>query len=92
MEYNIEEMKSSDWEQVKNIYLEGIETNVATFQTETPAWEDWNKGHLASCRLVARSADNIFGWTVLSPSSSRCCYRGVAEISIYVDKNIKVRV
>ena len=30
MEYNIEEMKSSDWEQVKNVYLEGIKTNVGS--------------------------------------------------------------
>lgn len=89
MEYNIEAMKSSDWEQVKDIYLKGIKTNVATFQTEAPAWEDWNKGHLASCRLVARSENNVLGWIALGPSSSRCCYRGVAEVSIYVDEKYK---
>ncbi|MEW9095454.1 MAG: N-acetyltransferase family protein [Clostridiaceae bacterium] len=84
MEYVIEEMKSSDWEQVKNIYLEGIKTGTATFQTEAATWENWDKGHLNSCRLVARSSNDILGWVALSPTSSRCVYFGVAEVSIYI--------
>jgi len=51
MEYKIEEMKESDWEQVSNIYLEGIKTRLATFQTEVPTWEDWDKGHIKCCRF-----------------------------------------
>ena len=26
----------------------------------------------------------VLGWTALSPVSSRCVYRGVAEVSVYV--------
>lgn len=89
MEYKIEEMKSSDWEQVKNIYMEGIETGIATFQTGVPAFENWNIGHLDSCRLVARSEDNILGWAALSPTSSRSCYSGVVEVSLYIDKKYR---
>jgi len=89
MEYIIEEMKSSDWEQVKAIYLAGIKTGLATFQTGAPAWEDWDKGHLQTCRLVARSANGIAGWAALSPTSSRECYRGVVEVSIYVGEKYK---
>lgn len=89
MKYNIEAMKSSDWEQVKNIYSEGIKTGIATFQTEVPIWENWDKGHLNSCRLVARSADDILGWIALSPTSSRNCYSGVVEVSIYVSEKYK---
>lgn len=89
MEYNIDIMKASDWEQVKDIYLEGIMTGLATFQTEAPAWEDWDKGHLNSCRLVARSKKGVLGWVALSPTSSRDCYRGVVEVSIYVDEKHK---
>lgn len=89
MEYEIEEMKSSDWEQVKNIYLEGINTKIATFQTEAPTWEEWNNGHISSCRLVARSQNDILGWVALSPTSSRYCYRGVVEVSIYIGRNYK---
>lgn len=36
-------MKASDWEQVANIYLEGIKTGIATFQTEVPTFESWSK-------------------------------------------------
>lgn len=91
MEYKIEEMKSSDWEQVKNIYLEGIKTGIATFQTECniPTFETWNNDHINSCRLVARSENNILGWAALSPTSSRCVYSGVAEVSIYIGVKYK---
>lgn len=89
MEYKIEEIKSSDWEQVKNIYLEGIKTGIATFQAEAPTYDDWNKSHLESCRLVARLEDNILGWAALSPTSSRACYSGVVEVSLYVSKKYR---
>lgn len=89
MEYTIEEMKESDWEQVSNIYLNGIKTRIATFQTEAPAWEDWDKGHIKSCRFVAKHMDKVLGWAALSPVSSRCVYKGVAEVSIYIGEECK---
>lgn len=89
MEYTIEEMKESDWEQVSSIYLDGIKTGIATFQTEAPSWEDWDKGHIRSCRLVAKSRNKVLGWAALSPTSSRCVYKGVAEVSIYIGKECK---
>jgi len=84
MNYKIDEMVKTDWQQVSNIYLEGIKTGKATFQTEVPTWENWNSGHLNSCRLVARLGNNVLGWGALSPTSSRCVYSGVAEVSIYI--------
>ena len=84
MDYKIDEMSQDDWEQVADIYLEGINTGKATFQTEVPTWKDWNNGHVNSCRLVIRSGNNVLGWGALSPTSSRCVYAGVAEVSIYM--------
>lgn len=89
MNYVIDEMKQDDWEQVSRIYLEGIKTGKATFQTEIPAFEEWNKGHISSCRLVARAGNEILGWTALSPTSSRCVYKGVAEVSIYIGEKFR---
>lgn len=89
MNYIIDEMKAEDWKQVSNIYLEGIKTEVATFQTEVPNWEDWNNGHIKSCRLVIRSGDLVLGWAALSATSSRCVYKGVAEVSIYIGEKYK---
>jgi L-amino acid N-acyltransferase YncA len=39
--------------------------------------------------LVARSENNVLGWAALSPTSSRDCYRGVVEVSIYVGNKYK---
>ncbi len=38
---------------VKQIYLEGIATGNATFETEAPSWDKWNAGHTEHSRLVA---------------------------------------
>jgi L-amino acid N-acyltransferase YncA len=78
----VDEMTKEDWEQVREIYLEGN----ATFQEEAPSWEDWNSDHILECRLVARSDDKVLGWAALSPVSSRCVYAGVAEVSVYVSQ------
>ena len=84
MDIVIEEMKPGDWPQVSAIYLAGIRTGIATFQSDVPGWEEWDRSHCACCRLVARSGDTVLGWAALSPVSSRCVYAGVAEVSIYV--------
>jgi phosphinothricin acetyltransferase len=87
MNYTIEEMKASDWEEVAQIYLEGINTGIATFQNSIPNFEDWNNGHIKSCRLVAKSEGKVLGFAALSPTSSRPVYSGVAEVSIYIGGN-----
>jgi len=84
MDYVIDTMRDTDWSNVRQIYLEGIATGHATFETEAPSWEKWNESHLDYARLVARDGDAIKGWAALSPVSSRCVYAGVAETSVYV--------
>jgi L-amino acid N-acyltransferase YncA len=83
----IEAMQPGDWEDVRSIYLEGIATGEATFETDAPSLEDWDKAHLAGARLVARRGDQTIGWAALSPISQRCVYGGVAEVSVYVSAN-----
>jgi phosphinothricin acetyltransferase len=84
VDYCIEELRASDWPEVRAIYQEGIMTGNATFETVAPAWEEWDRDHLPSCRLVSRGFDCINGWAALKPVSSRHAYRGVAEVSVYV--------
>jgi len=84
MSYLVEPMQPTDWEQVRGIYLAGIATRMATFETAAPEWECWNASHLPFGRLVARAANAVLGWGALSPVSDRCCYAGVAEASVYV--------
>ncbi|MGI6452939.1 MAG: GNAT family N-acetyltransferase [Syntrophomonadaceae bacterium] len=86
MDFNIDEMKISDWPQVREIYLEGIGTGYSTFEYEAPDWERWDLGHLKIGRLVARREEEVMGWVALSPVSARAAYAGVAEVSVYVRK------
>ena len=89
MEYIIDTLNPADWDQVRSIYLEGIRTEQATFETEAPDWERWNASHLPECRLVARACEAIAGWAALSPVSTRRVYRGVAESSVYVAESFR---
>jgi phosphinothricin acetyltransferase len=75
---------ASDWYFVAKIYQQGIDTNQATFQTQVPDWESWHNSHLKQARLVAIMNNEIVGWAALLPVSSRLCYSGVAEVSIYI--------
>jgi L-amino acid N-acyltransferase YncA len=84
MDYLIDTMKPEDWEQVRQIYLEGIATGNSTFEADAPDWDKWDCTHLQEHRLVARANGRIVAWAALSPVSTRCIYSGVAELSIYV--------
>lgn len=89
MDFKIEDMKPADWAQVSAIYLAGIKTGIATFEKDVPSWEEWDQDHCQSCRLTARSGNTVLGWAALIPTSSRCVYAGVAEISVYIGEAYK---
>ncbi len=92
MDCKITEMSESDWEDVRSIYLEGIRTGQATFETESPSWQKWDGAHLKSGRIVVSCDDGkIAGWAALSPVSRRAAYAGVAEVSVYVGEKYRGR-
>ena len=91
MNLDIDGLKPDDWPRVRDIYLEGIATGLATFEREAPTWEDWDAGHLKVCRLAAREDRQLVGWAVLSAVSRRRCYAGVAEVSVYVAESHRGR-
>lgn len=76
-------MTRDDWPAVAEIFQQGIDSGDATFETELPTWEAWDRGHRPDCRLVAEDGV-VVGWAALAPFSPRSVYRGVAEISVYV--------
>ena len=85
-------MQPEHWPQVRAIYLEGIATGNATFEQSAPEWDNWDAGHLAKPRLVARAeSGDILGWAALSPVSGRCVYAGVAEVSVYIAEHARGR-
>ncbi|WP_394674983.1 GNAT family N-acetyltransferase [uncultured Chryseobacterium sp.] len=70
--------------EVAEIYRQGLATGMATFQNEVPSWEEWDRTHLAFCRMAASENNKILGWAALTPVSARTVYAGVAEVSIYL--------
>ena len=74
----------SDWEEVRRIYLEGIATGNATFESAAPSWESWDSGHDPHCRFVAVRDGECLGWVGIGRISTRSVYAGVAEVSVYI--------
>jgi L-amino acid N-acyltransferase YncA len=87
----IEALTPDDWEAVRAIFEEGIDTGNATFETQAPDWEAWDRGRLKVARLVARCGGQVVGWAALSPVSTRPVYSGVAEVSLYVTASARGR-
>jgi L-amino acid N-acyltransferase YncA len=85
----IRDLRPEDWPDVLRVYEEGMLTGNATFETRLPSWEAWDAAHLAEHRLVATLGDAVVGWAALSPYSDRECYRGVAEVSIYIAERVR---
>lgn len=81
----IREMVSGDWARVAAIYTQGIACGIATFTTECPTWEEWDRDHLPDCRFVYELDGTVAGWVALSPTSAREAYRGCVEMSVYID-------
>lgn len=77
-------MTPEHWPSVREIYLEGIATRNATFETSAPDWTTWDQRYLEIARLVAIDEGTVVGWAALSAVSRRAVYRGVAEVSVYV--------
>ena len=85
MNYQIRPMQPEDGEKVIEIFEEGIAGGNATFDQSTPSWEVWDQKFFNVCRFVLETEDHeILGWAALQPVSNRDCFKGVAEISIYM--------
>jgi L-amino acid N-acyltransferase YncA len=84
-------LRADDWPAVAAVYEEGIRTRNATFETAVPSWQEWDARHLSEPRLVAEEEGEVVGWAALTPYSSRPCYAGVAEDSLYVAERMRGR-
>lgn len=84
MTFVLETMLPQHWPQARAVYLEGVATGHATFETEAPGWEVWDAAHLPFARLVLLAGGRVAGWAALGRVSAREVYKGVAEVSVYV--------
>ncbi len=91
MDIKIDTMQDADWPTVALILREGIATGDARFENTVPSWDQFDRTHLDTCRLVAKSGDQVVAWFVLGAVSPRQVYAGVAEVSIYVRASARGR-
>lgn len=87
----IRPMIAEDAKRVLEIYKMGIDTRNATFETEVPEWIDWDSKHLQHSRFVYTENEKILGWAALSAVSARPVYKGIAEVSIYIDSGFHAK-
>jgi L-amino acid N-acyltransferase YncA/DNA-binding transcriptional ArsR family regulator len=84
-------LEPTDWPAVRRIYAEGIATGDATFETEVPDRRTLDAKWLPDHRWVAEIEGQVAGWTAISPTSTRDCYAGVGETSVYVSADARGR-
>lgn len=82
-------LEESDWERVSTIYKLGIDTELATFETNVPEWETWKENHDLASSLVLCHDSEVVGWGSISPVSKRAVYKGVGEVSIYLHPSVQ---
>src|SRR3954447_14479678 len=82
---------NSDLPVVLSIYAEGVATRNATFETELPTADQLRAKWLPGLAWVAELDGAVVGWTAVMPVSSRACYAGVGETSVYVAEAARAR-
>jgi L-amino acid N-acyltransferase YncA len=86
--------RPADTRAVADIYNEGIETRLATFETEprsAPDVEAWLAAGERLPLLVAEEDGVVLGWARILAYSDRPVYAGVGEVSVYVTESARGR-
>ncbi|GGE10701.1 N-acetyltransferase [Marinithermofilum abyssi] len=93
--WTIRKVQEEDWPQIQAIYNQGIEDRIATLEEqpksleEVKAWLQQRPSRYVV--LVTIYEGEIRGWASLNPFSHRCAYTGVADLSVYVDRQWRGR-
>ncbi len=76
---------------IADIHAAGLATGHASFRERPFAWEELASGSAPGCLLVAEAGGEVLGWASVSPTSDRCSYAGVGEVSLYVGEAARGR-
>jgi L-amino acid N-acyltransferase YncA len=79
---------------ITEIYNQGIEDRIATLETTLRTVDDminWFVGRSEKHKVVVITDETgiLYGWASLNVFNSRCCYGGVADISIYIEREMR---
>jgi phosphinothricin acetyltransferase len=96
MEYTTRLANLGDIPSITKIFNQGVEAKIATFETKFRTVEDMNnwfssRGERYKVLVVTDEAGTVHGWASLNVFNSRCCYSGVADMSVYVEKEMRGR-
>jgi L-amino acid N-acyltransferase YncA len=90
----IREASAGDAADIARIYNQGIDERGATFETALRSTDDILT-RLADAErfplLVIEDRGAVLGWAGLSSYRPRACYAGIAEFSIYLDREARGR-
>ncbi|MCG8540184.1 MAG: arsinothricin resistance N-acetyltransferase ArsN1 [Clostridia bacterium] len=94
MEYTTRGAILEDIPSITTIYNEGIEDKIATLETRLRTKDEmrsWLIDRSDKHKVVVGEDKKgvILGWASLNQFNSRCCYSGVADISIYVKREMR---
>ncbi len=94
MEYTTRGAIPEDIPSITTIYNEGIEDKIATLETRLRTKDEmrsWLIDRSDKHKVVVGEDKKgvILGWASLNQFNSRCCYSGVADISIYVKREMR---
>lgn len=82
--------KETDLLPILNIYNEGIEDRIATLEEDIKDFvyiKEWFFNRDKRYEIIVAEIENeIVGWASLNPYSHRCAYAGVADISVYIQR------
>lgn len=83
---------SSDVPFITTIYNQGIEDRTATFETRLRTPEDVRAWFNATYPLaVVEEQNRVIAFAAAFAYRPRACYRGIAEVSVYVDREFRRR-
>ena len=94
MDWNTRTAGSADIPRITEIYNQGIEDRVATFETRlrnTAEMEEWLLGRENRYTVVVIEDEQgtVQGWASVNVYNSRCCYSGVGDLSIYIHRDTR---
>ena len=94
MDYKIREATLHDIPYITKIYNHGIEDRIATLETrlrEDAEMVSWftTRGDRYKVIVIEDEESIVRGWASINVFNSRCCYSGVGDLSIYIERDVR---
>ncbi|MDO5672661.1 MAG: GNAT family N-acetyltransferase [Actinomycetaceae bacterium] len=84
-------MEEAHYQEVLRIHQQGLQNGYSTFSVRSLTWSELQTEKMAGQKLVAMINHDVVGWATLTPAFARMAYRGVGEVSIYIDEAARGR-